>query len=298
MSINLDLNRLELDFNLVYYKDLGLIICNNITCNYSLNSTSSSSSTISSIRAHLIRKHNINNKDFKNLKPILDKLEFKELNNIKIDSYKYYFKELKEEEEGFKCLINNCSFINSSLKGFKNHLKSNKHNIILRSRDKDSSKFYKIVKIQSLHTNPKFINYFITKNSKKDLLALDSYNLEENLEDTTSNNSNRLESSLKDNNKDIYSLYKEALVKDSNLFKLNYNKLDNKEIPSLLKKLDFNKYYNNKELNKYFNILVVPIKNYINSKERIYYTIYNSIITSILPSLEKNLEFFSKRLLQ
>ena len=214
---------ITLGFNLVYNLDLKIIICTECkTCLNSLN-------TIESTKKHLLyNKHNYNKKDLKlkNLILELNKLDYNNLTNLKeIEPYKYYFKDLNLPINSYICTYKDCNYIYINKKNLIKHFKI--HNIDNIDSNNIIEKYSKAnILVQSLFYKKDNPNYFIIKDN--------NYN---------NNNNNPKDiyySIVEDFNKELETINTSLLI-DSN------NK-DTREIDTIIRKTNFYKFYNNKDL--------------------------------------------------
>ena len=109
----------DLDYNLSYYKELGLLFYKE--CKTSINNIE----TKKNIKKHFL-KHKFSLKD-KDIKALISKLDLYYLNNIdysyNLENFKYLFKDLKKPKLAFKCIVNNCNFIIIRKRDIIQHIK-------------------------------------------------------------------------------------------------------------------------------------------------------------------------------
>ena len=264
----------NLGFNLVYNLDLKIIIC--IECKTCLNSLN----TIESIKKHLLyNKHGYNKKDinFKNLILELNKLEYNNLEYLKeIEPYKYYFKNLNLPINSYICTYNNCNFISINKKNLVKHFKI--HNIENINNNNILEKYSKSnILVQSLFYKKYNPNYFIIKDNNNN-----------------NNNNNPKEISysiVEDFNKELEAINTSYLI-DSN------NK-DKREIETTIRKTNFYKFYNNKDLDLLLSLLESPNKNpSIEDKEKYIYSYFYKLLYKYTFSIENIINKYSRRILQ
>ncbi|UPX15128.1 uncharacterized protein EKO05_0005587 [Ascochyta rabiei] len=274
---------IELGYNLSYSKDLGLLFCSNSSCLTSINSNKSTN-IVEITKQHLIKQHRISFKD-REVKRFLEDIKDYSIANINslhsIENYKYFFKELKLIEEGYLCLVKECNSLFSTTKSLYLHLeKHRKEKEIPFTSSKKT--FYKSnIKIQSLFKKKDLLNYFIIKDNSSTTSAI-----EPTITTTTLSTSNSLINS-----------YREELEAFTNATNLSFTLLENKEIPSTIRKTKFYLFLNNKNLNSLLKLVTIPIKKSTTTEERVEYNLLK-LVEETLYSIEPLVEKLNRRLRQ
>lgn len=291
MSLDLYTPTIDLGYNIAYNKELKVLFCYNKECLTSINTSSSSNSTITIVKKHF-KKHSISLKD-KNIKELYIKLENLEVASIKdlssIENNKYYFKELKEAKKGYLCLVSKCNTIYSRKDKISKHLLEHYNKKEIKDT-KDKSKYYNSsILIQSLFNKKDLLNYFIVKDNK----------VKEN--SLVNSSTIVLNNSISNNNINLVKDYKLEVEEYNNSTLLDFNKLEDREIPSNISKTKFYLYLNNKNINSLLKLVVLPSYNSSNiennKEEYIEYKLY-TIVESILYSIEPLVEKLNRRLRQ
>ena len=266
----------DLNYNLCYNKEFSIIICKDKECNTCLNSSKS----LLSIEEHLIKKHKITkDKEFIKFLNSLKHLSIIARENLSIPSnYNYLFKDLKEPTKAYACklcLEKNILEVSTAKNPMQKHLNI-KHNINNRHKNLDLDKYIdNTIYVQSFYNKKNLINYFVTKSTS-----------------TTSSINNK-----QDNSNSILLNYKQIRDEQENSFIADWDKLQSKEIPTIIKKTYFYKYLGNKDLMQLMSLLVVPIEKGITNKDNIEYIIY-STIRNVCYSIDSTIDKLQRRLKQ
>ena len=265
-----------LEYNLCYNKEFSIIICKDKLCNTCLNSSKS----LVTIEEHLIKKHKVA-KDNK-LNSFINSLKsFTILSreNLSIPSnYNYLFKDLKEPITAFACKIclENTTLVVSIAKNpIQKHLNI-KHNINNKHKNLVLEDYINsTIKVQSFYNRKDFLNYFIIK---PNTIASIIVNKE-------------------DNNNTILLNYKKIREEQESSFIADWNSLENKEIPTIIKKTYFNKYLSNKDLKQLLSLIIIPIEKGATTKDNIEYIIF-STIKNVCYSIDSSIDKLQRRLKQ
>jgi hypothetical protein len=259
-----------LDYNLCYNKEFKILICREPECKTIINSNKSSNI----ILEHLVSKHKYSreNRDLKAYIKKLKDLELLSLNNIITPSnFLYLFRDLEKEKPGFLCLIENCNYITSNKRNILQHLNTS-HNIYNKYKDKNIENLYTSnIYIQSLSKKKDLSKYFITSNSIYNPL---------------------LESNKTNSN--IIKEYKKAIEDEQNNFIINYNNLEQREIPTIIKKTYFYKFLSNKDLSSLLKLVIIPIEKALTIEELEDNILFKEIINTCY-SIETLVSKFSRR---
>ena len=266
-----------LDYNLCYNKEFKIIICKDNSCNTCLNS----SKTLLTIEEHLTKKHKvIKDSNFNRFLLSLRNKTILPRENLSIPSnYNYLFKDLKEPISAFickLCLEKDILEVSTAKNPIQRHLNieyniNNKHKNLTLEDYIDSSN-----KVQSFYNKKDLINYFITKPTFI---------------------STTIEEQENNNNNSILLNYKRIREEQENSFIADYSKLQEREIPTIIRKTYFNKYLGNKDLKYLLSLIVIPIEKGATNKDNIEYIIF-STIKNICYSIDTTIDKLQRRLKQ
>ena len=265
-----------LDYNLCYNKEFKIIICKENSCNTCLNS----SKTLLTIEEHLTKKHKvIKDSNFNRFLLSLRNKTILPRENLSIPSnYNYLFKDLKEPINAYickLCLEKDILEVSIAKNPIQRHLNI-EHNINNKYKNLTLEDYINSRnKVQSFYNKKDLINYFITKSIS-----------------ITSNREN-----LENNNNSILLNYKRIREEQESSFIADYSKLQQREIPTIIRKTYFNKYLGNKDLKYLLSLIVIPIEKGATTKDNIEYIIF-STIKNVCYSIDSTIDKLQRRLKQ